>query len=89
MEDWGAYHWNYSNLHGADSETGDFLERVATAGNFLDRVKDPFVEFNWVLKVLVALYRPVAWARLRTGILWPMPELWLSRAFKKLVKPVR
>ncbi|PJA17911.1 MAG: hypothetical protein COX65_00235 [Elusimicrobia bacterium CG_4_10_14_0_2_um_filter_56_8] len=89
LEDWGAYHWNYSNLHGADSETGDFLERVATAGNFLDRVKDPFVEFNWVLKVLVALYRPVAWARLRTGILWPMPELWLSRAFKKLVKPVR
>lgn len=89
LEDWGEYHWDYSHLKDSDPATADFLERVDTAGNFLDWIKDPFVEFNWAMKLLIALYRPVAWARLRTGILWPMPEVWVSRAFKKFVKPLK
>ncbi|MEW5907413.1 MAG: radical SAM protein [Elusimicrobiota bacterium] len=89
LEDWGSYHWDYSRLAESDPATADFLERVDTAGNFIDRIKDPFVRFNWLLGSLISLYRPVARARLRYGLLRPMPEVWLSRAFKKLVKPLK
>jgi radical SAM superfamily enzyme YgiQ (UPF0313 family) len=89
LEDWGDYHWDYSRLQESDPATADFLERVATAGNFLDRVKDPFIKVNWLVGAMIALYRPIAWARLRTGILRPMPELWVRRAFQRLTRPLK
>lgn len=88
LEDWGTYHWNYSRMLESDPETADFLERAATAGNFLDRVKDPFIKVNWLVRALITIYRPIAWARLSSGILKPMPELWVRRLFQKLSKPV-
>jgi len=89
LEEWGTYHWDHSRLHESKPEIRDFIERVATAGKFLDSSKDLFIEFNWFWKTVFGIYRPVAWARLSTGVLWPMPELFFSRIFKKLVKTVK
>jgi hypothetical protein len=42
---------------------------------FLDRKGDD-IGLGSGLKMMYNLYRPVAWARLRNGILRPLPERW-------------
>ena len=37
---------------------------------------------NGGLRFLYNLYRPVAWARLRSGILRPLPERWFYQMLK-------
>ena len=86
LEEWGAYHWDYSHLYDSKPEIKLFLERISRIAKFLDHVKDPFVELNLPLTVLFAVYRPIAWLRVQRGWITFMPELWFVDFLKNLKK---
>ena len=86
LEDWGAYHWDYSHLYGSQPETRFFLERISRISKFLDRIKDPFVQLDWIPTIIFFLYRPIAWARIDNGWLRFMPEFWVGDKMMKRAK---
>jgi radical SAM superfamily enzyme YgiQ (UPF0313 family) len=81
LEDWADHHVEHSHLHQDQPKIRDMLERACFASKFLDRKDWAFVSPG--LKVLYNLYRPVAWARLRSGVLWPLPERWFYEMLKR------
>jgi radical SAM superfamily enzyme YgiQ (UPF0313 family) len=80
LEDWGNSGWDYSQMHRDQPKIRDALERVCFLGKFLDRKDWDFVSSG--LRVMYNLYRPVARARLRRGILRPLPERWFYEMLK-------
>ena len=76
LEDWGRYEWDFSHMHEASPELKDFLERACFVSKFLDRKMDDYGAGSAALRALYNLYRPLAWFRLRTGFLKPLPERW-------------
>jgi radical SAM superfamily enzyme YgiQ (UPF0313 family) len=74
LEDWGNTDWDYSQMHRDQPKIRDALERMCFVSRFLDRKVDDWIVAGTVLRLLYNLYRPVAWARLRSGIVWPLPE---------------
>jgi hypothetical protein len=67
-------------MHRDQPKIRDALERVCFLGKFLDRKDWDFVSSG--LRVMYNLYRPVARARLRSGILRPLPERWFYEMLK-------
>ena len=86
LEEWGRYEWDYSHLHESSPALKDFLERACFVSKFLDRKMDDYGSGARVLKALYNAYRPVAWLRLRTGFLKPLPERWGYGLLKKIFK---
>jgi radical SAM superfamily enzyme YgiQ (UPF0313 family) len=84
LEEWGKWEWDYSMIHDANPKIKDLLARITVMGKYIDSNKDPFLTMDPLRRVVARIYAPVARARLRSGILWPMPELWMSRMQKKL-----
>jgi radical SAM superfamily enzyme YgiQ (UPF0313 family) len=74
LDDWCDQDWDYSHLHEDQPKIRDALERVVFISKFLDHKTDDWIVAGTGLRLLYNLYRPVAWARLRTGIIWPLPE---------------
>jgi radical SAM superfamily enzyme YgiQ (UPF0313 family) len=74
LEDWGHSDWDCSQMHRDQPKIRDALERMCFVSRFLDRKVDDWIVAGAVLRLLYNLYRPVAWARLRSGIVWPLPE---------------
>lgn len=83
LEDWGRYEWDSSHMHESSPALKDFLERACFVSRFLDRKMDDYGSGARLLKALYNAYRPVAWFRLRTGFLKPLPE---RRAYGLLKK---
>jgi radical SAM superfamily enzyme YgiQ (UPF0313 family) len=81
LDDWCNQDWDYSHLHEDQPKIRDALERVVFISKFLDRKTDDWKVAGRVLGLLYRSYRPVAWARLRSGIIWPLPE---RRVYQKL-----
>ncbi len=86
LEDWGRYEWDYSHLHESSPELKDFLERAVFVSKFLDRKMDDYGSGARLLKALYNLYRPVAWLRLRSGFLNPLPERLAYRLLKNIFR---
>ena len=74
LDDWCNQDWDYSHLHEDQPKIRDALERVVFISKFLDRKTDDWKVAGPVLGLLYKSDRPVAWARLRSGIVWPLPE---------------
>ena len=74
LEDWGHSDWDYAQVHRDQPKIREGLERMCFVSRFLDRKVDDWPMVGAGLKLLYNLYRPVAWARLRSGIVWPLPE---------------
>ena len=74
LEEWGRYEWDYSHMHESSPELKDFLERACFVSKFLDRKMDDYGSGGRTLKALYNAYRPLAWLRLRSGFLDPLPE---------------
>lgn len=86
LEEWGKYEWDYSHLHESRPALKDFLERACFVSKFLDRKMDDYGSGARILKALYNAYRPLAWLRLRTGFLNPLPERWGYGLLKKIFK---
>lgn len=82
LEDWGNYDWDYSKMHEDQPKVRDALERMCFLSKFLDRKVEDWGFANRGLRVIYNLYRPVAWARLRRGMLRPLPERWFYQMLK-------
>jgi radical SAM superfamily enzyme YgiQ (UPF0313 family) len=74
LEDWGDHDYDHSQMHEDQPKFRDALERMCFVSRFLDRKVDDWILAGSGLRVMYNLYRPVAWARLRSGILRPLPE---------------
>ena len=84
IEGWGNYDWNHSMMYNASPEIQDLLSRIVLISKYLDKNKASFLDCYWFGKLVMNQYRPVAWFRLRTGFLRPMPEFWMSAVMNKL-----
>ena len=82
LSDWGAYEWDYSRMHRDQPRVQDALERMCFLSKFLDRKMDDFRSAGTGLRALYNIYRPIARARLRHGILRPLPERRLYEMLK-------
>jgi anaerobic magnesium-protoporphyrin IX monomethyl ester cyclase len=80
LEDWGDHDVDHSHMHQDQPKLRDALERMCFLGKFLDRKDWGFISSG--LRVMYNLYRPVAWVRLRSGILRPLPERWFYEMIK-------
>lgn len=82
LEDWISYEVSFSRMHEDQPEYKDRLERISFLSKFLDRKMDDYHADSAVLKVFYNIYKLIARARLRTGLLRPLPE----RALYKFLK---
>jgi len=86
LEDWGKYEWDHSHMHEGSPKLKDFLERACFVSKFLDRKMDDYGAGAASLKALYNMYRPLAWLRLRTGMLKPLPERSCYAALKNIFR---
>ena len=89
LEDWCDYEFDFAHMEKHHPRLRDALERICFLSKFLDSKADDFEFTGRTLRVLYELYRPVAGARLRHGVLWPLPERRFYQALNWWVKSVR
>ncbi len=86
LEDWGGYEWDNSHMHESSPRVKDLLERAGFVSKFLDRKMDDYGSGARLLRALYNAYRPVAWFRLRSGFLNPLPERLAYGLLKKIFR---
>ena len=74
LDDWGGYEWDHSVTTSHGPRLRAFLENVVFVSKFLDRKLDDYGFGGPLLRAAYAAYRPLAWARVRSGLLSPLPE---------------
>jgi radical SAM superfamily enzyme YgiQ (UPF0313 family) len=82
LEGWGNHEFDCSHMHQDQPKLRDSLERMCFLSKFLDHKMEDFGLSSSGLRVMYNLYRPIAWARLRSEILRPLPE----RRFYQMLK---
>ena len=89
LEDWCDYEFDFAHAQKNHPRLREILERICFLSKFLDSKVDDFEFTGRTLRVLYELYRPVAGARLRHGVLWPLPERRFYQMLKWWAKRVR
>lgn len=83
LEDWADYEVSFSHLHDALPEYKDLLESISFLSKFLDRKVDDYCSNSAGLKIFYNIYSIIAWARMRTGFIRPLPERAVYNRIKK------
>lgn len=83
LQDWASIEWDYNRLYDDDPAKKRRLESLAFLSKFVDRKHLDYGSRSAV-GALYRLYRPLALARLRTGVHSFLPERRLYEALKEL-----
>jgi len=78
LEGWGTFNWTQYIGHDQDDETRKLMERIETVSIFVDQ-KMNYQSDSLMMKMLAALYRPVARFRFKHHWYAWMPEHFLRR----------
>lgn len=79
LEDWISYEVSFSHMHEDQPQYKDRLERISFLSKFLDRKMNDYRSNSTVVKGVYNILKLIAWARLRTGFLHPLPEMTLYK----------
>lgn len=74
LDAWGMFEWDRNMLHDDSPGLRERLENLVFLSKFLDHKADDYGFGGAVLRLGYNAYRPLARARLRSGLISPLPE---------------